>query len=280
VPRDGVSDQHGRCHHRGPGRLGYLSEHLAGPAAGAVRGEQGAQAEPRRRPDIADAPYRSGNVLIHHTSPVIPGRDHGRARAATAGARAVRGCREPGQATGTIRGAPATDAHAVPDARGAAAPLAATTGTISRVILRDADRAAQRQPALGRPPGEGWLGLAQAACLRHGCATFLLAQGVPARAIREVLDHGEITVQMTLRYARMAITELYPHALGRSRARPRTQWTIFSLSSGRRPEIGGVIVMRSQLLSDSDRNGSEDQPERRFAWSVVARSEGLEPPTF
>jgi hypothetical protein len=39
-------------------------------------------------------------------------------------------------------------------------------------------------------------------------------------------------------------------------------------------------VMRSQLLSDSDRNGSEDQPERRFAWSVVARSEGLEPPTF
>lgn len=118
---------------------------------------------------------------------------------------------------------------------------------------------------------------AQAACLRHGCATFLLAQGVPARAIREVLDHGEITVRMTLRYARMAITELYPHALGRSRARPRTQWTISSLSSGRRPEIGGVIVMPSQLLSDSDRDGSEDQPERHFAWSVVARSEGLEP---
>ena len=41
---------------------------------------------------------------------------------------------------------------------------------------------------------------------------------------------------MTLRYARMAITELYPHALGRSGARPRTQWTISSLPSGRRPK--------------------------------------------
>ena len=117
------------------GRVGWGTGASTSPgrAAAAVRGEQGAQAEQSRRPDIADAPYRSGNVLIHHTSPVIPGRDHGRARAATAGARAVRGCREPGQATGTIRGAQATDAQAVPDARGAAArrgraSLAATTG--------------------------------------------------------------------------------------------------------------------------------------------------------
>jgi len=32
--------------------------------------------------------------------------------------------------------------------------------------------------------------------MRHGCATFLLAQGVPARAIMEVLGHGEIGVTM------------------------------------------------------------------------------------
>jgi hypothetical protein len=120
VPRDGVSDQHGRCHHRGPGRLGHLSEYLAGPAAGAVRGEQGAQAEPRRRPDIADAPYRSGNVLIHHTSPVIPGRDHGRARAATADAGPYEGAGNPVKPP-EPSAAPATDAQAVPDAQGAAA---------------------------------------------------------------------------------------------------------------------------------------------------------------
>ena len=32
--------------------------------------------------------------------------------------------------------------------------------------------------------------------LRHGCATFLLAQGVPARPIMEVLGHAEIGVTM------------------------------------------------------------------------------------
>ena len=30
--------------------------------------------------------------------------------------------------------------------------------------------------------------------LRHGCASFLLAQDVPARAIMEVLGHSEIGV--------------------------------------------------------------------------------------
>ena len=32
--------------------------------------------------------------------------------------------------------------------------------------------------------------------LRHGCATLLLAAGVPARAIMEVLGHSEIGVTM------------------------------------------------------------------------------------
>jgi integrase len=32
--------------------------------------------------------------------------------------------------------------------------------------------------------------------LRHGCATFLLAKGVPPRAIMEVLGHSEIGVTM------------------------------------------------------------------------------------
>jgi integrase len=41
--------------------------------------------------------------------------------------------------------------------------------------------------------GLDWLRLHD---LRHGCATFLLAQGVPARAIMEVLGHGEIGVTM------------------------------------------------------------------------------------
>ena len=32
--------------------------------------------------------------------------------------------------------------------------------------------------------------------LRHGCATFMLAAGVPARTIMEVLGHSEISVTM------------------------------------------------------------------------------------
>jgi integrase len=34
------------------------------------------------------------------------------------------------------------------------------------------------------------------AALRHGCASFLLASGIPARAIMEVLGHSEIGVTM------------------------------------------------------------------------------------
>jgi integrase len=41
--------------------------------------------------------------------------------------------------------------------------------------------------------GLDWLRLHD---LRHGCASFLLAQGVPARAIMEVLGHSEIGVTM------------------------------------------------------------------------------------
>lgn len=32
--------------------------------------------------------------------------------------------------------------------------------------------------------------------LRHGCATFMLAAGVPARTIMDVLSHSEIGVTM------------------------------------------------------------------------------------
>jgi integrase len=41
--------------------------------------------------------------------------------------------------------------------------------------------------------GLDWLRLHD---LRHGCASFLLAQGVPARVIMEVLGHSEIGVTM------------------------------------------------------------------------------------
>jgi integrase len=41
--------------------------------------------------------------------------------------------------------------------------------------------------------GLDWLRLHD---LRHGCASFLLASGIPARAIMEVLGHSEIGVTM------------------------------------------------------------------------------------
>jgi integrase len=51
----------------------------------------------------------------------------------------------------------------------------------------------RRWDELRRKAGLEWLRLHD---LRHGCATFLLAQGVPARAIMEVLGHAEIGVTM------------------------------------------------------------------------------------
>jgi integrase len=51
----------------------------------------------------------------------------------------------------------------------------------------------RRWDELRRKAGLDWLRLHD---LRHGCATFLLAQGVPARAIMEVLGHAEIGVTM------------------------------------------------------------------------------------
>jgi integrase len=51
----------------------------------------------------------------------------------------------------------------------------------------------RRWDELRAKAGLDWLRLHD---LRHGCATFLLAQGVPARAIMEVLGHGEIGVTM------------------------------------------------------------------------------------
>ena len=50
-----------------------------------------------------------------------------------------------------------------------------------------------RWDELRQRAGLDWLRLHN---LRHGCATFLLAQGVPARAIMEVLGHAEIAVKM------------------------------------------------------------------------------------
>jgi len=41
--------------------------------------------------------------------------------------------------------------------------------------------------------GLDWLRLHD---LRHGCATFLLAAGIPARSIMDVLGHSEIGVTL------------------------------------------------------------------------------------
>lgn len=51
----------------------------------------------------------------------------------------------------------------------------------------------RRWDELRKKAGLEWLRLHD---LRHGCATFLLAQGVPPRAIMEVLGHAEIGVTM------------------------------------------------------------------------------------
>jgi integrase len=66
--------------------------------------------------------------------------------------------------------------------------FASTIGT--PVEPRNVNR---RWHELQRKAGLDWLRLHD---LRHGCATFLLAQGVPARAIMEVLGHAEIGVTM------------------------------------------------------------------------------------
>jgi integrase len=51
----------------------------------------------------------------------------------------------------------------------------------------------RRWDELRRKAGQDWLRLHD---LRHGCATFLLAKGVPDRVIMEVLGHAEIGVTM------------------------------------------------------------------------------------
>jgi integrase len=51
----------------------------------------------------------------------------------------------------------------------------------------------RRWDELREKAGLEWLRLHD---LRHGCATFLLAAGIPARAIMEVLGHSEIGVTM------------------------------------------------------------------------------------
>jgi integrase len=51
----------------------------------------------------------------------------------------------------------------------------------------------RRWDELRERAGLDWLRLHD---LRHGCATFMLAAGVPARTIMEVLGHSEIGVTM------------------------------------------------------------------------------------
>ena len=51
----------------------------------------------------------------------------------------------------------------------------------------------RRWDDLRRKAGLPWLRLHD---LRHGCATLLLAKGVPDRVIMEVLGHAEIGVTM------------------------------------------------------------------------------------
>ena len=71
-----------------------------------------------------------------------------------------------------------------------AAPRAAALSVGTPVEPRNVNR---RWDELRAKAGLEWLRLHD---LRHGCATFLLAQGVPARAIMEVLGHSEIGVTM------------------------------------------------------------------------------------
>ncbi|MGB6453876.1 MAG: tyrosine-type recombinase/integrase [Streptosporangiaceae bacterium] len=71
------------------------------------------------------------------------------------------------------------------DARGAAASSIGTP-----VEPRNVNR---RWDELRRRAGLDWLRLHD---LRHGCATLLLAKGVPDRVIMEVLGHAEIGVTM------------------------------------------------------------------------------------
>lgn len=51
----------------------------------------------------------------------------------------------------------------------------------------------RRWDELRKRAGVDWLRLHD---LRHGCATFMLAAGVSARAIMEVLGHSEIGITM------------------------------------------------------------------------------------
>src|ERR1700730_11611939 len=66
--------------------------------------------------------------------------------------------------------------------------LAASVGT--PMEPRNVNR---RWDELRTRAGLNWLRLHD---LRHGCATFMLAAGVPARTIMELLGHSEIGVTM------------------------------------------------------------------------------------
>ncbi len=107
----------------------------------------------------------------------------------------------------------------------------------------------RRWDELRRKAGLDWLRLHDL----HGCATFLLAQGVPARAIMEVLGHAEIGVTMNTYmscrcFARRRPTRLtscserevsgFGYSLGYSKGR-------FMIASGLWP--GEVLTFRADL---------------------------------
>jgi integrase len=90
------------------------------------------------------------------------------------------------------RGAPgrAGAPSAEPGRSAPAAPRAPLLTIGTPIEPRNVNR---RWDELRRKAGLDWLRLHD---LRHGCATFLLAKGVPDRVIMEVLGHAEIGVTM------------------------------------------------------------------------------------
>jgi integrase len=96
--------------------------------------------------------------------------------------------------------------------------------------------------------GLDWLRLHD---LRHGCATFMLAAGVPSRTIMEVLGHSEIGVTMNT----------YTHVLLQLRQDAADAMD---------------MLLGPQIVAVGSSRGPSRLGEGPLAW---ARSEGLEPPT-
>ena len=117
----------------------------------------------------------------------------------------------------------------------------------------------RRWDELRRRAGLDWLRLHD---LRHGCATLLLAKGVPDRVIMEVLGHAEIGVTMNT-YAHVlpvlrqeaadAIDELFGADVSRFGSSIGNSKGHFMIASGLLPgALGGTrtpnLLIRSQML--------------------------------